>query len=58
MKVSEIADYVEFMVPKLRLFADRNREIDIPSELVLTFLINFLTDSHLREFTESSIHRE
>ena len=48
MRVNEIADYVEAMIPSLRRFADNNDDMDLPDELVLTFVINFLTEPTLR----------
>ena len=54
MRITEIADYVEAMIPKLRRFAENNDDIDLPNELVPSFLINFLTDPVLRAMGERS----
>lgn len=52
MRITEIADYIEAMIPKLRRFAENNDDIDLPNELVPTFVINFLTDPVLRAMGE------
>lgn len=56
MRITEIADYVEAMIPKLRRFAANNDDIDLPNELVPSFLINFLTDPVLRAMGERPSH--
>jgi len=52
VRITEIADYVEAMIPTLRRFAANNDDIDLPNELVPSFLINFLTDPVLRAMGE------
>ena len=52
MRITEIADYIEAMIPKLRRFAENNDDIDLPNEVVPTFLVNFLTDPVLRAMGE------
>ena len=52
MRITEIADYIETMIPKLRRFAENNDDMDLPNELVPSFVINFLTDPVLRALGE------
>jgi hypothetical protein len=56
VRITEIADYVEAMIPTLRRFAANNDDIDLPNELVPSFLINFLTDPVLRAMGERPSH--
>lgn len=58
MRITEIADYIEAMIPKLRRFAENNDDIDLPNELVPSFLVHFLTDPVLRAMGERPAHSQ
>lgn len=48
MKISTIADFLETAATDLRTFGSRNDDFDIPDQVILSFITNFLTDKRLR----------
>ena len=51
MKVTEIAAALRRAVTDMQAFAVNNDDLELPNELVLAFIINFLTDKRLRELS-------
>jgi hypothetical protein len=43
MRVSEIAAYLEKMARKMKKFAAKHDDMDLPNEIVLPFITNFIT---------------
>jgi len=46
--MSEIAKTLQKAATNMHAFAARNDDFDLPDELVLPFVMNFLTDERLR----------
>ena len=51
MKISAIADVLQKAATDMRVFAARNDDLDLPEEVVLPFITNFLTDERLRKLS-------
>ncbi len=50
MKITEIAAYLKKMSAEMQEFAARNDDMDLPDEVVVAFIVNFLT-RNLRELS-------
>lgn len=51
MKITEIAAYLKKTVADMEEFAARNDDLDLPNQIVLPFIMNFLTNKSLRELS-------
>ena len=51
MKISAIADFLETAATDMRTFAARNDDFDMPEQVILSFITNFLTDERLRRLS-------
>ena len=51
MKISAIADVLEKAAIDMRAFAVANDDVDLPEQVVLPFITNFLTDQRLRKLS-------
>jgi hypothetical protein len=51
MKISAIADFLETAATDMRTFAKKNDDFDLPEQLILPFIANFLTDKRLRQLS-------
>jgi hypothetical protein len=51
MKINAIADVLQKAATDMRAFAARNDDLDLPEEVVLPFITNFLTDERLRKLS-------
>ncbi len=66
MRISEIAAVLQKAAVDMQAFAANNDDFDFPDQVVLPFVMNFLTDKALRKFptelatqsspAESSLH--
>jgi hypothetical protein len=66
MRISEIAAVLQKAAVDMQAFAANNDDFNFPDEVVLPFVMNFLTDKELRKFptepatqsspAESSLH--
>jgi hypothetical protein len=66
MRISEIAAVLHKAAVDMQAFAANNDDLNFPDQVVLPFVINFLTDKGLRKFptqlstrsssAESSLH--
>jgi len=66
MRISEIAAVLYKAAADMQAFAARNDDLNFPDQVVLPFVMNFLTDQGLRKFpiqlptrsspAESSLH--
>ena len=50
MKITEIAAYLKKAAADMHEFAAKNDDMDLPNEVVLPFIVNFLT-GNLRELS-------
>jgi hypothetical protein len=53
MKISEIAAYLKKMSGERQEYASRTDDMDIPDEVVLAFIVNFLTKNLIELSPES-----
>ncbi len=53
MKISQIAAYLKKMSGEMEEFAARNDDMDLPEEVVLPFITNFIT-GNLIDLTDPS----
>ena len=51
VKVTEIAVVLRRAATEMQAFAVNNDDLDLPNELILPFIINFLTDKRLRKLS-------
>ena len=51
MKITDMAASLCRAASDLREFAAKNDDLDLPDELVLPFIMNFLTDERLRKLS-------
>jgi hypothetical protein len=51
MKISAIADALQKAAADVRAFVTRNDDLDLPEDIVLPFIVNFLTDERLRKLS-------
>lgn len=56
MKISEIAAYLKKMSDEMQDYAARNDDMDLPNEVVLPFITNFLT-KNLIDLSSPSLTR-
>jgi hypothetical protein len=60
MKISEIAAYLKKMSAEMQEFAARNDDMELPNEVVLPFISNFLTGNLIelsRDSRATSLNR-
>jgi len=51
MTISPIADVLQKTAIDMRAFAARNRDLELPEQVILPFIMNFLTDQLLRKLS-------
>ena len=51
MKITDIVAVLRKAATDMQAFAARNDGLNLPDEVVLPFIMNFLTDERLREFS-------
>jgi hypothetical protein len=51
MKVTEIAAVLRSAATDMQVFVANNDDMNLPNEVVLPFIINFLTDKRLRRLS-------
>jgi hypothetical protein len=51
MKITDIVAVLHKAAMDMQAFADRNDDFDLPDQVVLPFLMNFLTDERLRKLS-------
>ena len=54
MRISEITAVLYKVAADMQAFAARNDDLNLPDQVVLPFVINFLTDEGLRKLTVRS----
>jgi len=51
MKITDIASVLHKAAIDMQAFADRNDDLNLPDQVVLPFIMNFLTDERLRKLS-------
>ena len=51
MKITNIVAVLQKAAIDMQAFAARNDDLDLPDQLVLPFIMNFLTDERLRKLS-------
>jgi hypothetical protein len=51
MKITEIASVLHKAAIDMQAFADKNDDLNLPDQVVLPFIMNFLTDERLRKLS-------
>ncbi len=51
MKITAIAGVLHKAAIDMQAFADSNDDLDLPDQVVLPFIMNFLTDERLRKLS-------
>jgi hypothetical protein len=54
MKITEIVAVLEKAATDMKAFAARNDDLNLPDQIVLPFVMNFLTDNSLRKLSAES----
>ncbi len=51
MKITDIAGVLQKAAIDMQAFAHRNDDLNLPDQVVLPFIMNFLTDERLRKLS-------
>jgi hypothetical protein len=51
MKITDIVAVLHKAVTDMEAFAARNDDVNLPDQLVMPFIMNFLTDERLRKLS-------
>jgi hypothetical protein len=51
MKITDIVAVLQKATTDMQAFAERNDDLNLPDQVVLPFIMNFLTDERLRNLS-------
>jgi hypothetical protein len=57
MKITDIVAVLRKAATDMQAFADENNDVKLPNQVVLPFIMNFLTDERLRKLSADGTSR-